>query len=120
MAAAAMALLQRELQEEEQYATPPRVPPPGEAIETDSETSDGAAPEELGSGQSAGQSRGRSPTPRPVQGHPMDHTPTPGGGVGPINFPETSSSGTLGSTPLDPGPADQPAYAVSFYACGGT
>ena len=57
MSAAAMASLQRELnagEEEEQYATPPRVPPPGEIIEDSSETSDGAEPADLVSGQSAG------------------------------------------------------------------
>ena len=50
MSAAAMASLQRELyagEEEEQYATPPRVPPPGEIINDSSETSDGAVPADL-------------------------------------------------------------------------
>ena len=97
MSAAAMASLQRELyagEEEEQYATPPRVPPPGETIDDSSETSDGAVPADPVSGQVAGQ---------------MTPTPTPGGGVGAICTPDTSSSGTLGSTPVDPDNADQPA-----------
>ena len=93
-----MASLQRELQageEEEQYAPPsPRAPPPGEAIDSASETSDGAAPANPAPGQVAGQ---------------MTPTPTPNGGVGAIGTPETSSSGTIGSTPLDPDQAEQPA-----------
>ena len=112
MSAAAMASLQRELnagEEEEQYATPPRVPPPGEIIEDSSETSDGAEPADPVSGQSAGRSRGRSPTPRPAPGHPMNSTPNPGGGVGAICTPDSSNSATLGSTPVNPGDVDQPA-----------
>ena len=58
MSAAAMASLQRELnagEEEEQYATPPRVPPPGHTIESSIETSDGAVLADAVSGQAAGQ-----------------------------------------------------------------
>ena len=92
-----MASLQRELnagEEEEQYATPPRVPPPGDTVESSSETSDGAAPADAVSGQAVGQ---------------MTPTHTAAGGVGAISTPETSSSGTIGSTPLDLGQAEQPA-----------
>ena len=97
-----MASLQRELyagEEEEQYATPPRVPPPGEIIDDSSETSDGAVPADPVSGQVAGQ---------------MTPTPTPGGGVGAICTPDTSSSGTIGSTPVDPDHVDQPASRREF------
>ena len=97
MFAAAMASLQRELyagEEEEQYATPPRVPPPGETIDDSSETGDGAVPVDPASGQVAGQ---------------MTPTPTPGGGVGAICTLDPSSSGTIGSTPVDPDDADQSA-----------
>ena len=97
MSAAAMASLQRELnagEEEEQYATPPRVPPPGDTIENSSETSDVAVHADDVSGQAAGQ---------------MTSTRTAAGGVGAISTPETSSSGTMGSTPLDPGQAEHPA-----------
>ena len=58
MSAAAMASLQRELhagEEEEQYATPPRVLPPGDTVESFSETSDGAVLADAVSGQAAGQ-----------------------------------------------------------------
>ena len=111
MSAAAMASLQRELYagEEEEYATPPRVPAPGDIVEESSETSDGAEPADLVSEQSAGPNRGRSPTPRPAPGYQMPPTPTPGGGVGTICTPDSSNSGTLGSTPVNPGDADQPA-----------
>ena len=53
MSAAAMAALQRELYagEEEEYATPPRVPAPGDIVEESSETSDGAEPADLVSEQ---------------------------------------------------------------------
>ena len=73
---------------------PPHVPPPGETIDSASETSDGAEPANPVSGQVAGQ---------------MTPTPTSNGGVGAIGTPETSSSGTIGSTPLDPEQAEQPA-----------
>ena len=108
MSAAAMASLQRELyagEEEEQYATPPRVPPPGETIDDSSETSDGAVPANPVSGQVAGQ---------------MTPTPTPGGGVGAIDTPDSSNSGTLGSTPVGSDDADQPASRREFSACGAT
>ena len=97
MSAAAMASLQRELQageEEEQYATPPRVPPPGETINTTSERSDGTEPANPSSGPVAGQ---------------MTPTSTSHGGVGVIGTPEASRSGTIESPPLGPGQADQPA-----------
>ena len=76
MSAAAMASLQRELYagEEEEYATPPRVPAPGEIIEESSETSDGTVPADPVSGQSAGQefrgkdrAEGGSSVPRPTR-----------------------------------------------------
>ena len=97
MSAAAMASLQRELQageEEEQRAPAPRVPPMGGAIDSSSETSDGAVPANPVSGQVVGQ---------------MTSTPSSHGAVGAIGTPETSISGTIGSTPLDPEQAEQPA-----------
>ena len=39
---------------------------------------------------------------------------TPGGGVGAIDTPDPSSSGTIGSTPVDPDNADQPASRREF------
>ena len=67
-----------------------RVPPPhtqqqGEVIDSESEHSEGAQPS--------------APTHNAVT--PM---PTLGGGVGEIITPDVSSTGTLGSTPLDPPP----------------
>ena len=97
MYAAAMASLQRELsagEEEDQYATPPRVPPPGDAIDGASETSDGAVPVDTVSGPVTGQ---------------MTPTPTSNWGVGAIGTLGAGSSGTIGSTPLDPEQAEQPA-----------